>query len=82
MYGPEDFHEQVTAILCGKLKGVLAAGYHDGTVIMFDTSTFQILQKFSLHSSAITALTFDADVFSFNQSVRSTYCLLEAKTLQ
>ena len=64
MHGPEDFHEQVTTLVCGKKRPILAAGYNDGTIILFDPSNFKMVQKFSFHSSAVTALTFDTDVFS------------------
>lgn len=56
-------HEEVSAVACGNIRSILAVGYKDGSVIVYDIASYQILHKFSLHSSEVTVLTFDFDVF-------------------
>ncbi len=63
MTGPEDFHAQVTRLVCGRSRSVLAVGYSDGSVLIFDPSTYKMVQRFAFHSASVTALTFDDAVF-------------------
>eukprot|EP01022_Parablepharisma_sp_SALTPOND_P019786 TRINITY_DN3426_c2_g1_i1.p1 TRINITY_DN3426_c2_g1~~TRINITY_DN3426_c2_g1_i1.p1 ORF type:complete len:964 (-),score=102.02 TRINITY_DN3426_c2_g1_i1:3822-6713(-) len=64
MSGPEDFHQAVTFLARGKSRPVLAAGYADGSVLIYDPESLKMTQKFSFHSSAVTCLCFDKDVYS------------------
>jgi len=63
MIGPEDFHETATILAIAKSRSVLAVGYSDGSVLIYDTTNYNLLQRFSFHSGAITSLCFDKDVF-------------------
>ena len=62
MNGPEDLHQSVTCLALGKSRPLLAVGYADGSVLIYNPESYKMTQKYSFHTSAVTALCFDKDV--------------------
>ena len=58
----EYLHGPVTVLAQGKSRSVLAAGHNDGSVLIYSPESFELKQRFSLHSSSVTYLCFDKEV--------------------
>jgi len=77
----EYLHGPVTYLIQGKSRPVLVPGHNDGSVLIYNSDTLTLTQRFSLHSSAVTYLCFDKEVSSlFNY--RNTFYLVEVKIQQ
>ncbi len=57
----EPFHQLVTAVAYGRKRALVAAGYNDGSVMVYEVRTGEAVHTFSFHTSAVTVLTFDSE---------------------